>query len=86
MWDSNQMIMFNETAANIAGDELGDMAFESIGGEIENPIENTEMKEDASYFNKTLKETRLEVEYLLDKGIQQIQLILYLYFLLDLLL
>ena len=68
MWDSNQMIMFNETAANIAGDELGDMAFESIGGVIENPTKITEMKEDSSYFNKTLKETRLEVEYLLDKG------------------
>jgi len=68
MWDSNQMIILNETAANIAGDELGDIAFQSIGGMIQDPSKITQLKKDSSSFYETLKETRLQVNELLDQG------------------
>ena len=68
MWDSSEMNIFNETAANIAGDELGDIAFQSIGGIIGNQTSPTKALEYRSHFNEVLRDTRLEVDRLLGQG------------------
>lgn len=65
MWDSSEMTIFNETAANIAGDELGDIAFQSMGGIIENQTHPIKALGYESHFNEILRETRLEVDRLL---------------------
>jgi len=68
MWDSSEMNILNETAANIAGDELGDIAFQSIGGIITEHSSSTKSSTEYKfYLNEILKETRLEVDKLLAK-------------------
>ena len=66
MWSSTEMYTINETAANIAGDELGLKSYESLFEEI---AETTNIKsKNNDFFFKTMKETRKRTEDLLKDG------------------
>ena len=66
MWSSAEMYTINETAANIAGDELGLKSYESLFEEI---AETTNIKsKNNDFFFKTMKETRKRTEDLLKDG------------------
>ena len=70
--DSGNMTTLNETAADIGGKELGDLVFESLGGEIPKPVDATEPStedEEGFDFNKTMRETRLHTDELLEAGL-----------------
>ncbi|MCL0105469.1 hypothetical protein M1N90_01780 [Dehalococcoidia bacterium] len=68
MWDSLEMYTLNETAADIAGDEIGDLAFSNFGGDLSDPgnkyLTNTDYQ---SQVATILKETRQKTEILLDE-------------------
>ena len=71
MFDDSDMQMLNETAANIAGDELGEIAFESIAREkLLIPYSHEYQNGHASLFdfNKEMKETRLRLDEILLTG------------------
>lgn len=71
MFDDSAMQMLNETAANIAGNELGEIAFESIAREILLiPYSNEYRNSHTSLFdfNKEMKETRLRLDEILLTG------------------
>ena len=71
---SGDMQTLNETMANIAGREIGDRAFEMLGGRVEpEPLprresEETPKKDDAFDFDAEMRETRLRVDELLAEG------------------
>ena len=74
---SSEMHTLNETAANLAGREIGDRAFEKLGGSIERPMlgsasempmaEDPEMPE-AFDFDVEMHRTRMRVDELLEAG------------------
>lgn len=64
MWDSDEMYILNESAANLAGNELGNQAYKIIGIPIDDNIKpNTNL-----YIEKTLRETRIRVDSYLVAG------------------
>ena len=66
---SEEMTTLNETAATLAGNELGDMAFERIGGDIsENARRYAAQSQADPNFTAFMRETRLEAERLLADG------------------
>ena len=69
MWDSQEMYTLNETAADIAGDEIGDLAFSNFGGDLSDPgnkyLTNTDYQSQAATI---LKKTRQKVEILLNEN------------------
>ncbi len=71
-FDSATMTTLNETAADIGGKELGDLAFIALGGEIPPPrdADSTEAPIDSDRFdfNQTMRETRLRTDELLEAG------------------
>ena len=82
MFKTSEMITLNETVASIAGDEMGDMAYVLLGGELraEVPAPLAEDIEEASEdvhdeddelvfdFNREMRHTRLWVDDLLGQG------------------
>ncbi len=75
------MQVLNETVADIAGRELGNRAFQALGGDVERSpemgLEGVEAaadtgpqdREDAAFdFNREMRETRLRVDELLAEG------------------
>ena len=69
MWSSPDMYTLNETAANIAGNELGDQAFEFLGGDISEYEYKYSKSETANpHLTRILRETRRETEIFLENG------------------
>ena len=69
MWDSPEMYTLNETAADIAGNELGDLAFIRLGGTIQNNSSKYSSAElSHPHLTRILRETRQTVESLLIQG------------------
>ena len=73
MFTSSQMNTLNETAADLAGRELGDRAYESMTGQkLEPPAQSTsisaEPDEEAFDFTEEMRKTRLRVDELLAEG------------------
>ena len=70
-WSTPEMTTLNETAASVAGDELGRMVYEAITGEVL-PDEETEPEgeeEEVGFdFNREMRQTRLTVDELLAEG------------------
>ena len=66
---STEMTTLNETAATLAGNEIGDIAYERMGGDLS---ENARRYEAAHQvdpnFTKFVRETRIEAESLLAEG------------------
>jgi hypothetical protein len=63
------MFTLNETAADLAGRELGDMAFVRMGGDLnESPSRYLPQGERDPAFTSAMRETRLRVEELLEQG------------------
>ena len=78
-WSSPEMTTLNETAATVAGEELGILAYEAITGEkVEQPgassngeaqtIEEIDELEGGFDFNAEMRETRLRTDELLGEG------------------
>ena len=71
-FDSPNMTTLNETAADIGGKELGDLAFIALAGEIPPPhdVGSTDDPNDSDRFdfNQTMRETRLRTDELLEAG------------------
>ena len=71
IFSSPDMNTLNETAADLAGDELGDLVFEAVTGEkINDPPPGPPPEDDPDRFdfNTEMRETRLEVDRLLGEG------------------
>jgi len=69
MWSSSDMYTLNETAANIAGNELGDQAFEFLGGDLSEYEYKYSKSETANpHLTRILRETRTEAEKILETG------------------
>lgn len=71
IFSSPDMNTLNETAANLAGDELGDTVFEAVAKEkTEEPRPTTPPEEDPDRFdfNTEMRETRIRVDDLLAQG------------------
>ena len=71
-FSSSEMSTLNETVANIAGEEIGDMTYETITGEKVIRYEQSEESEPTEPppfdFNKEMHATRLRVDELLAEG------------------
>ena len=66
---STEMTTLNETAATLAGNEIGDMVFERMGGDLSENARRYEATDKANpNFTKFMRETRIEVERLLEEG------------------
>ena len=66
---SEEMTTLNETAATLAGNELGDMAFARVGGDLsENARRYAAQSQADPNFTAFMRETRLETERLLADG------------------
>ena len=66
---SEEMFTLNETVADIAGRELGDLAFERMGGDLaESASRYVSVEEAYPFFTQTLRETRARAGELLDEG------------------
>ena len=73
IFSSSEMNTLNETAADLAGRELGNRVYESITGEkLEQPPQSTspdkEPEQPAFDFSREMRETRLRVDELLAEG------------------
>ena len=72
-YDSTNMTILNETAADIGGKELGDLAFLALGGEIPSTATTRPVQppvdDDRFEFNKAMRETRLITDDLLVAGL-----------------
>ncbi len=70
IFSSPEMNTLNETAASLAGDELGDRVFEAVTGQtIEDPPPPPREEDpDRFDFRDAMRETRLEVDRLLEEG------------------
>jgi len=80
---SDDMQVLNETVANIAGREIGNRAFQALGGEVDQGLEmglqgveatpdaeRPKDRDDGAFnFNREMRETRLRVDELLDEGL-----------------
>ena len=66
---SDEMTTLNETAATLAGNEIGDIAFERMGGDLdENARRYASEHQVDPNFTKFMRETRIEAERLLAEG------------------
>ncbi len=66
---STEMTTLNETAATLAGNEIGDIAFERMGGDLsENARRYEAAHRSDPNFTKFMRETRIEAERLLEEG------------------
>ena len=65
MWDSTEMRTINETSANIAGNEIGDLAFQLMGEDLSDSINKYKHQSALSHWDNQLIETRKEVDRLL---------------------
>ena len=68
-WSSSEMGTLNETAADIAGRELGDAAFARMGGDLEDNARRYQPQEERDIrFTEMMRETRGRTEELLAEG------------------
>ena len=68
-WTSEEMATLNETAADIAGRELGDETFARMGGDLtENARRYLPQEERDPRFTRMMRETRQRTEELLTEG------------------
>ena len=66
---SDEMTTLNETAATLAGNELGDLAFARMGGDLSENARRYAAESQANPdFTAFMRETRLEAERLLNEG------------------
>ncbi len=66
---STEMTTLNETAATLAGNEIGDIAFERMGGDLSENARRYEAADRSDpNFTKFMRETRIETERLLEEG------------------
>ena len=66
---SAEMTTLNETAATLAGNEVGDMAFKRMGGDLSENARRYESEAKANPdFTAFMRETRIETERLLEDG------------------
>ncbi len=66
---STEMTTLNETAATLAGNEIGDIAFERMGGDLSENARRYEAADKSDpNFTKFMRETRVEAERLLEEG------------------
>ncbi len=66
---STEMTTLNETAATLAGNEIGDIAFERMGGDLSENARRYEAADRSDpNFTKFMRETRIEAERLLEEG------------------
>ena len=66
MWNSPEMYTLNETAANIAGNELGDRTFLKLGGDLSKSSHKyADVSVSRPHLSRILKQTRKEVDRLL---------------------
>ncbi|HBF00815.1 MAG TPA: hypothetical protein DDW46_07115 [Dehalococcoidia bacterium] len=68
MWSSQNMQILNETAADLAGNELGDEAFEVLGNTTVNSYRYDSLNPGNSHLVRILRETRTVVEEMLENG------------------
>ena len=68
MWDSQNMQILNETAADLVGNELGDEAFIILGNDIENAYKYDTFSSSNPHLFTILRETRINVEEMLKNG------------------
>ncbi len=76
IFSTSDMQTLNETVANIVGNEIGDRAYELLGGVIveevpqlaTTPPPDTEPDDDEFDFNEEMRETRLRTDELLAEG------------------
>ena len=69
-WDSTTMTTLNETAASLGGRELGDLAFQRLGGVIPPPSPPSTQAEGFD-FNAEMRETRGRTDELLGQGLTE---------------
>ena len=69
-WDSSEMTTLNETAATLGGEEIGDLAYTAMTGEVINRDSSQSAGADpgAFDFDEAMRETRLGAEELLAQG------------------
>jgi len=69
-WDSSEMSTLNETAATMGGEEIGDLAYTAMTGEVVNRNSGPAAgaAPEVFDFNEALRETRMEAEELLAQG------------------
>ena len=68
-WSSEEMSTLNETAADLAGRELGDMAFAGMGGDLSvSSSRYLSGEERDPVFTREMRKTRLRVDELLAQG------------------
>ncbi len=66
---STEMTTLNETAATLAGNEIGDITFERMGGDLSENARRYEAAHKSNpNFTKFMRETRVEAERLLEEG------------------
>lgn len=69
IFSSADMATLNESAADLAGRELGDMAFAGMGGDLADSARRFLPAEERNpFFTSYMRETRVGVEELLDEG------------------
>ena len=68
MWNSQNMQILNETAADLVGNELGDEAFTILGNNIENAYKYDTFSSSNPHLFTILRETRINVEEMLKNG------------------
>ncbi|MDP6050288.1 MAG: hypothetical protein QGE99_04405 [SAR202 cluster bacterium] len=68
MWSSHNMQILNETAADLAGNELGDEAFKALGNTTVNSYRYDNLNSGNTHLVKILRETRTGVEEMLENG------------------
>jgi hypothetical protein len=68
MWNSQNMQILNETAADLVGNELGDEAFTILGNDIEDAYKYDTFSSSNPHLFTILRETRINVEEMLKNG------------------
>ena len=69
-WDSSEMTTLNETAATLGGEEIGDLAYTAMTGEVidRDSSSSPEVDPEVFDFNEAMRETRMGAEELLAQG------------------
>ena len=68
MWNSQNMQILNETAADLVGNELGDEAFIILGNTIDDAHKHNTPHSTNPHLFRILRETRINVEKMLEDG------------------
>ncbi|MDC0035353.1 hypothetical protein OAJ44_03210 [Chloroflexi bacterium] len=68
MWNSQNMQILNETAADLVGNELGDEAFLILGNTTEDSHNYYTSNSSNTHLFRILRETRINVEKMLENG------------------